>query len=134
MNPLLLVLAGLGLGYLILRPAREPTKSGLVPVPIPPPKAGGLPPDDMRVVPQAGLVADLSTLAPGSPHGTLVQVAWEMLPGHPQAGARGSAPLPLLWVSPDKKFAAVLWTLDPSLQIPIGAKPGDVLLALVKGS
>lgn len=132
MNPLLII-AGLGLGYLVLRsPKREPTRSGLLPIPIPPPKPGGLPPDNVRVVPQVGLVADLSTLVSSSPHGTPVQVAWEMLPGHPQAGARGSAPLPLLWVSPDRKFVAVLWTLDPALKIPLDAKPGDVLLALVK--
>lgn len=130
MNPLLLILGG-ALGFYLLTRKPGGGTSGFVPVPIPPPNPDGTPPRDVQVAPMTSLVADLSSLKPGDPHGTPVQVAWEFMSGHPSAGGRGSAPLPLLWVSPDRKFAAVLWTLDPALKIPLG-KPGDVFFTLVK--
>jgi hypothetical protein len=143
MHPAFFLVGSLVGTYLLYRekePAPTPTRSGFVPVPIPPPNADGSPPKDMRVAPLVNLQADLSgvfqtpigarTLVADKPptHGIPVSVAWEYMPGHPFAGEGGGAPLPLLWVSPDRKFAAVLWTLDPALGVTF-AKPGDILLA-----
>jgi len=140
MGPLLLV--GGVLALTLLAPRKAAVPKGFVAVPIPPPNADGSPPKSARVPPGIGLFVDVRGITLDGtfvkPHGTPAPTTWEFQTGSFQ-GEGGGAPLPLLWVSPDRKFAAVLWTLDPATGAgdagPPGgpfAKPGDVLMALVK--
>ncbi len=136
MGPLLIVLGTAAATFAAGRVFTKKVAPGFVDVALPQPNADGSPPAGMRVPPLVNLIV---SIPPGvsqlgkttvTPHGALEPLTWEYMPGHPFEGEGGGGTMPLLWVSPDRKFAAVQWTLDPALGVTF-AKPGDVLMANV---